>query len=42
MNIKKGIILGLITLFLASCSASKKAPRKCDGRKGVKTRMGTM
>lgn len=42
MHIKKGIIFGLVILFLASCSATKKAPRKCDGRKGVKTRMGTM
>lgn len=41
MIIKKGIIFGLIVLFLASC-AVRKAPRKCDGKKGVKTRMGTM
>lgn len=42
MNVKKSIVFGLVVLFLASCSATKKAPRKCDGRKGVKTSMGTM
>lgn len=42
---KKIISKVLITVFvmglLASCS-SQKSLRKCDGRKGQKTRMGTI
>ena len=37
------IAIGLLALFLVGVScASSKAPRKCDGTKGQKTRMGTM
>jgi hypothetical protein len=36
--------LGLVALllFLASCSASQKTPKKCNGKRGVNTPMGTM
>jgi len=42
MKLKTIIILSLTVLFLASCSATKKAPRKCNGKKGIRTNMGTM
>ncbi len=42
MKIKTITIISLTILFLMSCSATKKAPRKCDGKKGIRTNMGTM
>jgi len=42
MNFKKISVITLTVLFLASCSATKKAPRKCNGKKGIRTNMGTM
>ncbi|MDB4089501.1 hypothetical protein N9544_07775 [Flavobacteriales bacterium] len=45
MKTKKSTIIaiGLLALFIVGVSCtSSKAPRKCDGTKGQKTRMGTM
>ena len=39
---KHFIIILFISSFLIGCSSTKRIQKKCNGEKGVKTRMGTM
>ncbi|MEN8927874.1 MAG: hypothetical protein ABF242_04960 [Flavobacteriales bacterium] len=45
MKTKKSTVaaIGLLALFIVGMScASAKGPKKCDGKRGQKTNMGTM
>ena len=39
---KQFIIITFIFSLLTGCSTTKKVQKKCNGEKGVETRMGTM